>query len=564
MASTLLTKPFPSRPPLASRLHFSSRSFATYRHRGVRLSTCSCTGNLLLQKSFRELSVSVNVVGGGGDRAMSTSVETSSKVGSSFHLFQNVQNGMDNLTPQQKSRVLRGRSPVCASSSSDPSGGLGHESNVYMDGYAPPHTLPNRYGSLVDSINRKPGPPRAAGIQGGNISPGTNPSDGDRPADVYVSDGSPAEESNPMHPGAAQQNSTFQPSPNANRPPPEVPRTAGTYRTPLFTNSPVEGGFNRSQASPSRPYSTSTGSVEGSYRPIEGAGSPSNPSYSPQQPGNTYKPPQGGSVYPHQQQEQQPGYSANTNRPGQNSRFNNSYRPEAKSAGRNFGSVTPSRQSGSPRGGSYRNTQGNVRPANFNTAQEGTNASASSSNGAGSNDVPQNASKSPTDREPSAAAAVIDKYLGPSTLKLEKRDSSSPPPPPPPRKYPNTTEKKSGKDLVAESAACAVIEKYLGPWPGFPPRDPKIDEYLDSLPENAACAAIDKYFGPYKPLFVFKKNEGENANNSPPTSRPTRNRNTSRSGPRSRTWNPSQGASTSRPWTPPSQVSTDGQDRSPP
>lgn len=155
----------------------------------------------------------------------------------------------------------------------------------------------------------------------------------------------------------------------------------------------------------------------------------------------------------------------------------------------------------------------------------------------------------------SAAAEVIDKYLGPSTLKLEKRDSkSTPPPPPPPRRNygpQGTQEKKSGKDLVAESAACAVIEKYLGPWPGFPPRDPKIDEYLDSLPENAACAAIDKYFGPYKPLFVFKKNE-ENANNPPPPSRPPRNRMMSRA--RNRAWNAAQqGASVDRPWTAPQQ-----------
>lgn len=188
---------------------------------------------------------------------------------------------------------------------------------------------------------------------------------------------------------------------------------------------------------------------------------------------------------------------------------------------------------------------------------------------------PQQASPAPTSQQPnaahtnpspgasspprtSAAAEVIDKYLGPSTLKLEKRDdrSSLPPPPPPRRNYgpQGTQEKKSGKDLVAESAACAVIEKYLGPWPGFPPRDPKIDEYLDSLPENAACAAIDKYFGPYKPLFVFKKNE-ENANNPPPPSRPPRNRMMSRA--RNRAWNaPQQGASVDRPWTAPQQQST--------
>ncbi|KAI5072962.1 hypothetical protein GOP47_0013068, partial [Adiantum capillus-veneris] len=95
------------------------------------------------------------------------------------------------------------------------------------------------------------------------------------------------------------------------------------------------------------------------------------------------------------------------------------------------------------------------------------------------------------------------------------------------------------------------IEKYLGPWPGFPPRYPKIDEYLDSLPENAACAAIDKYFGPCKPLFVFKKNE-ENANNPPPPSRPPRSRMMNRA--RNRAWNASQqGASVDRPWTAPQQ-----------
>ncbi|MCO5551987.1 hypothetical protein L7F22_005495 [Adiantum nelumboides] len=189
--------------------------------------------------------------------------------------------------------------------------------------------------------------------------------------------------------------------------------------------------------------------------------------------------------------------------------------------------------------------QGAVRPGSQSAQQPNASPTPSPVAGAGSASPPRT----------SAAAEVIDKYLGPSTLKLDKRDDRSPPrPPPPPRRNygpQGTQEKKSGKDLVAESAACAVIEKYLGPWPGFPPRDPKIDEYLDSLPENAACAAIDKYFGPYKPLFVFKKNE-ENANNPPPPSRPPRSRMVNRA--RNRAWNASQqGATVDRPWTAPQQ-----------
>ncbi|KAH7421209.1 hypothetical protein KP509_13G045700 [Ceratopteris richardii] len=216
--------------------------------------------------------------------------------------------------------------------------------------------------------------------------------------------------------------------------------------------------------------------------------------------------------------------------------------------------------------GSQQNPENNSTSTTYRTHYSSDNRQAQPSNQQGPSQHSQqtnptlSAGSTPGASSPprtSSAADVIDKHLGPSTLKLEKRDDRSPPPPPPPprRNYGSqgSQEKKSGKDLVAESAACAVIEKYLGPWPGFPPRDPKIDEYLDSLPENAACAAIDKYFGPYKPLFVFKKNE-QNANSPPPPSRPPRNRMTSRT--RNR-WNASQqGVSDQRPWTAPQQHAT--------